>query len=330
MRVSQPTYERVDVIVRSKILLATDTVAVELVARDGSDLPTFDAGAHIDVLLPANIRRPYSLCNKPTDRGRYVIAVKKARPSQGASTYIHDRLQVGDEVKIFPPRNNFPLSASADESIFIAGGIGITPIWSMIQVLEESRRPWKLYYAVRKRGDAAFLEELQALDAADLERIDIRFDEEPGVAMLDIGAIVANNARHGTHFYACGPVQMLDAFELATKTLPKERRHLERFTAPSRPLPSEGARSSYEVVLAKTGLQLDVCSDKSLLDTLLDAGVEIEYSCTEGFCGSCKIKVIQGLPDHRDSVLTEAERARGDTILACCSGSLTERLVLDL
>src|ERR1700723_4707708 len=160
---ANPSHEPLRVLVRSMTLLASETVAVEFVPGDETELPAFEAGAHVDLVLPNGIRRSYSLCNRPTDRNRYVVGVKKANPSRGASGYIHDHLRVGQRIEISRPRNNFPLVRSAERSIFIAGGIGITPIWSMIQTLESERRPWRLYYAARTAEDAAFLAEIRAL-----------------------------------------------------------------------------------------------------------------------------------------------------------------------
>jgi tetrachlorobenzoquinone reductase len=325
----EPSQERIQVLVRSMTLLASDTLAVEFVPSDETELPAFEAGAHVDLLLPNGARRSYSLCNRTTDRNRYVVGVKKANPSRGASSYIHDHLRVGQRIEISRPRNNFPLARAAERSILIAGGIGITPIWSMIQTLESEGKPWKLYYAARTSKDAAFLGELQALGVAHPGCLDIRFDHEPGVAMLDIEAIVNENAGAGAHFYACGPSPMLDAFEAATKSIPEANRHLERFSADTKEA-SEGALTEYEAVLAKSGMTLQITPEKSLLDTLLDAGVNVDFSCMEGICGSCRVAVQEGLPDHRDHVLTEEERARNDTVLVCCCGSRTQRLVLDL
>ena len=167
---AKPSQQQMQVLVRAMTLLAADTLAVELVPSDDVELPAFEAGAHVDLLLPNGIRRSYSLCNRPTDRNRYVVGVKKANPSRGASSYIHDHLRVGQRIEITGPRNNFPLAQAAERSIFIAGGIGITPIWSMIQTLESDGRPWKLFYAARTSKDAAFLRELQALGAAGCQR----------------------------------------------------------------------------------------------------------------------------------------------------------------
>ena len=329
LNAANPSQERIHVLVRSMTFLAADAIAVEFVSSDENELPAFEAGAHIDLLLPNGICRSYSLCNRPTDRNRYVVGVKKANPSRGASTYIHDHLRVGQQIEISRPRNNFPLAQAAVRSIFIAGGIGITPIWSMIQTLESEGRQWKLYYAARTSKDAAFLGELQALSAVHLGHIDIRFDHEPGVAMLDIESIVNENAGKGAHFYACGPSPMLDAFETATESIPETNRHLERFSADAKAA-AEGVLTQYEAVLAKSGMTLQITPEKSLLDTLLDAGINVEFSCMQGICGSCRVAVQEGSPDHRDHVLTEEERTRNDTVLVCCSGSRTRRLVLDI
>lgn len=324
-----PSPDRVPVIVQSITLLARDTLAVEFKPDEGAELPPFSAGAHIDLILPNAIRRSYSLCNPPSDRQRYVVGVKKASPSRGASVYVHDQLRVGQNLLISPPRNNFPLDASARKNIFIAGGIGITPIWSMIQKLEAEGSVWKLYYAVRTRRDAAFCAELEALEAAHPGRVDIRFDHEPGAAMLDLAEIVAKNSGEDVHFYACGPGPLLDAFETATKDLATAYRHLERFTADLTPASAE-ALSHYEVFLAKSGMTLQIGPERSILDAILDAGVHIEYSCMEGVCGSCKVEVLEGAPDHRDLVLSDEERTRQDTMLVCCSGSRGHRLVLNI
>jgi len=173
------------------------------------------------------------------------------------------------------------------------------------------------------------LAELEALEVARPGRVDIRFDHEPGAAMLNLPEIVAKNSGNDVHFYACGPSPMLDAFEAATKDLPPVTRHLERFNADLKPISTQ-AQTRYEVVLAKSGMTLQIGPEKSILDTMLDAGIHVEFSCMEGICGSCKIEVIQGIPDHRDAVLSDEERARNDAIFVCCSGSRSERLVLNI
>jgi ferredoxin-NADP reductase len=321
--------DHLKVVVRSMTLLAKDTLAVELTPENGVELPLFAAGAHVDIRLPSGASRSYSLCNPPDERQRYVIGVKRAVPSREASSYIHDHLRVGQSILISVPRNNFQLDGGARMSIFIAGGIGITPIRSMIHKLERDRHAWKLFYAARTRKDAAFYDELEALEAACPGRVDIRLDHEPGTGMLNLEQIVSQHSGSGVHFYSCGPEPMLDAFELATKHLPSAQCHLERFNAELKPS-SRQSLANYEVFLARSGVTLQIGPEMSILDKILDANINIDFSCMGGVCGSCAVAVIEGVPDHRDHVLTDEERAINNKMLVCCSGSCSERLVLDV
>jgi ferredoxin-NADP reductase len=307
--------------------LARDTSAFEFRPVDGAPLAPFTAGAHVDLVLPNGVRRSYSLCNPQEERHRYVVGVKKATPSRGASIYLHDQLRVGAEIDIALPRNNFPLVESAPHSVLIAGGIGITPIRSMLQRLVALGASWELHYASRTRKDAAFLDELGPLAAADPSQVSLTFDHEPGGRMLDLGEIVAA-APPGSHFYACGPAPMLDAYEAATARLLRERVHLERFTGAGEAVRANG--SGFDVALARSERTLHVSADKSILDVLLDEGVDVAFSCMDGVCGSCKVEVLEGLPDHRDVVLSTEERAANRTMMVCCSRAFSERLVLDL
>jgi ferredoxin-NADP reductase len=294
---------------------------------DGSPLAPFTAGAHVDLMLPNGIRRSYSLCNPQGETHRYVVGVKKASPSRGASVYLHDQLRVGTEIDIAEPRNNFPLIETAPHSVLIAGGIGVTPIFGMLQRLAGIGASWELHYACRTRADGAFLNELQALGSRDVLRVRVNFDHEPGGKMLDLGAIVGA-APPQSHFYACGPAPMLAAFEAATAALAPEQRHIERFTAGE-----DVVRASdvgFEIVLARSNTRLQVPPGKPILDVLLDEGVEIAFSCMEGVCGSCEVAVLDGIPDHRDVILSAEERASNKTMLVCCSGAKSERLVLDI
>lgn len=317
------------VVVRQITLLADATYAIELVPADGEALPAFTAGAHVDLVLPTGIRRSYSLCNAQDERHRYVVGVKKVEPSRGASAYVHDRLRVGQRIAVSPPRNNFRLDEAAAHSVLIAGGIGITPIWAMVQRLHATGASWELHYACRTRKDAAFLDQISRLAGSDGGRLDVRFDHEPGSELLDLGAIVAKRDRPGTHFYACGPGPMLDAFERATIAVDPLRRHLERFSAEPRERAADAA-DGFEVVLARTGQTLTVPKNTSILDVLLDEGIDIPFSCMDGVCGSCKVKVLEGTPDHRDMVLSDDEKAGNGVMMVCCSGSRGPRLKLDL
>jgi tetrachlorobenzoquinone reductase len=307
--------------------LARDASAFDFRPVDGAPLPPFTAGAHVDLILPNGVRRSYSLSNAPAETHRYVVGVKKASPSRGASVYLHEQLRVGAVIEIAPPRNNFPLVEDAPHSVLIAGGIGVTPIWSMIQKLDALGAPWELHYASPTRADAAFVDELEHLTVSDASRLRLAFSREHGGARLDLDEIVAT-APLGSHFYACGPAQMLAAFEQATARLPREQVHLERFGAGNAVAPTVGA--GFEIILARSDRTLEVPAEKSILDVLLDEGVEVAFSCMDGVCGSCKVEVLEGMPDHRDVVLDAEERAVNRTMLVCCSRAISDRLVLDI
>jgi vanillate O-demethylase ferredoxin subunit len=303
---------------------AEDVHTVELRPPQGGELPPFTAGAHIDLHLANGLGRSYSLVNSEGERHRYVIAVQKDRASRGGSRFVHDRLHVGDIVPVSPPRNNFALVEDAKDILLIAGGIGVTPLWCMIQRLEQLQRPWSLVYCVRTHAVAAFLEPLEAL-ARRGARVRFNFDGEPGGQMLDIAALVAATPLD-THLYCCGPLPMLDAFELATAERPREMVHVEYFTPKAAPALEGG----FTVHLQRSNLTLRVPPGRTILETVLEAGVAAACSCLEGVCGTCETAVIEGVPEHRDSYLTEDEHAANRTMMICCSGSKGDRLVLDL
>jgi tetrachlorobenzoquinone reductase len=304
--------------VKSATWEAPSIVSYDLRPLEPGELPPFTAGAHIDLTLPNGLIRSYSLTNPQSERHRYVIAVQKDRASRGGSKWVHENFRPGDILTVNGPRNNFALNEAAEKSLFIAGGIGITPILSMVERLTSLKRDWELIYCARTRADAAFVEVLKG-------NVRFNFDEQPGGTMLDIPAVV-RAAPANAHLYCCGPLPMLEAFEAATAGLPRERVHVEYFTAKEPPAVAGG----FKVVLARTGREFVVPPGKTILDTLLDAGLDIPYSCMEGVCGTCETKVLQGTPDHRDLILTEEEHAAGKVMMICCSGSRSEKLVLDL
>ena len=307
--------------VKSATWEAPAIVSYDLRPLESGELPPFTAGAHVDLTLPSGLIRSYSLTNPQSERHRYVIAVQKDRASRGGSKWVHENFRPGDVLTVNGPRNNFVLNETAEKTLFIAGGIGITPILSMIERLSSLGRDWELVYCARKRADTAFAEQLGAWGS----RVKFNFDEEPGGRMLDIAATV-RAAPPNAHLYCCGPLPMLSAFESATADLPRERVHVEYFTAKEPP----AVQGGFKVVLAKTGREFVVAPGKTILDTLLDAGLDIPYSCMEGVCGTCETKVLEGTPDHRDLILTEEEHAAGKIMMICCSGSKSEKLVLDL
>lgn len=306
--------------VKSASWEAPNILSYELWSEDGGELPPFTAGAHIDLNLPNGLVRSYSLLNSQAERHRYVIAVQKDRASRGGSKWVHENLRVGDVLPVGAPRNNFALNEGAEKSIFIAGGIGITPILSMIERLTAIGRGWQLYYCARTRAGTPFLSMLETMP-----QVRLNFDEEPGGKMLDIEAVV-RSVPSGGHLYCCGPIPMLEAFERVTKGLARECVHVEYFTAAEPPAKEGG----FKVVLAKSGRELTVPAGKTILDALRDNGIELQFSCTEGICGTCETRVLEGIPDHRDRILTDAERAANDKMMICCSGSRSEKLVLDL
>jgi tetrachlorobenzoquinone reductase len=303
---------------------AEGTCSFELRAPDGGEIAPFTAGAHIEMHLAPGLTRSYSLLNSQNERLRYRIAVNKDSKSRGGSRFMHEVLRVGDFVESSFPRNNFPLNEAAENSVFVVGGIGITPVLSMLRRLVELGRAHQLYYCVRSRPMAAFLEELSTLRSRSSEHF-IRFDQEPGVGLLDIAAVVSGVSA-GTHLYCCGPTTMLDAFDKATAGYDPARVHVESFVARQEAATDGG----FDVVLAKSGSVLRVPAGKTILQVLLDAGVNAPYSCMEGACGSCETAVLEGIPDHRDAVLSREEQARNRTMMICCSGARSARLVLDL
>ena len=300
----------------------------EFRAADGSDLPSFTAGSHIDLHLPNGLVRSYSLTNSQDERHRYVVGIARDRNSRGGSRYIHDQLKVGDVLKVTPPRNLFPIAEDASLSILIGGGIGVTPIVSMVGRLSDLGRRWRLHYASRSRAEAAFVDRLGEYGDA----VDFHFDDEAG-GFLDLDALIgdASDRTPGqtpgqTHFYCCGPTPMLSAFTDATRDIDPACVHVEHFS----PVEEVATEGGFLVELAKTGRTLAVPEGSTILETLRNAGLNPLCSCQQGVCGSCETTVLAGEPDHRDAVLSDEERAANDTMMICCSGSKSSRLVLDL
>ncbi|BBU33039.1 oxidoreductase (plasmid) [Burkholderia sp. THE68] len=302
------------------IRYAADDINVYEIRRpDNAALPRAEPGAHIDVHMPSGLMRQYSLVTADGDERAYLIGIKRDRASRGGSRFMHEQLRVGQMLDIGGPRNNFPLCETASHTVLIAGGIGITPIWCMAQRLMRLNRSFELHYACRERSEAAFLDTLTALPQARLH-----FDSEQEGRVLDMPGIVAR-APEGSHFYCCGPQPMLKGYEDATASIDQERVHVEYF-APRAVAACDGG---FVVQLHRTGQQFEVPAGKTILQVLRESGVAAPYSCEEGICGACQVDVVEGTPDHRDSVLTEREQASSRTMLICCSGSKSGRLVID-
>jgi len=301
---------------------ARDTNLYEFCPLDGAPLPAAEAGAHIDLFLPGNLARQYSLVHPGAAPESYTIGVKRDAQGRGGSRHIHDSLRVGAVLPVGGPRNNFPLAETAAPSVLIAGGIGITPIWCMAQALDQAGRDWTLHYSARSREDAAFLDVLDGRAG-----VHLLFDDESGGAFLDLAAIVAA-APADAHFYCCGPAPMLQAYQRVTADLPPEHVHLEFFDAPKPEARADDG--AFTVELARSGRSVTVPEGTSILDALREAGLDLMSSCEAGICGICETRVLSGIPDHRDMVLTDAEHAANDRMMICCSRALSDRLVLDL
>ncbi|MEV7384524.1 MULTISPECIES: PDR/VanB family oxidoreductase [unclassified Streptomyces] len=310
------TYEA-ELVVSERVPAADGVLALTLRHPLGEELPGWEPGAHLDVLLGPELERQYSLCGNPGDRTAWRVAVLREPDGRGGSAYVHEQLGVGDKVRVRGPRNHFRLEP-ASRYRFVAGGIGITPVLPMLAAAEAAGAEWTLLYGGRTRQSMAFTDELAQYGG---ERITVAPQDETG--LLDLGPVL-DDVPDGTLVYCCGPGPLLDAVEerCAAGVL-----RVERFR-PKEQL--EGAEREFEVVLAQSGRSLTVAPGVSVLDTVRAAGVEVLFSCTEGTCGTCETDVLEGTPDHRDSVLTEEERAGGETMLICVSRCRGERLVLDL
>ncbi|WP_028811326.1 PDR/VanB family oxidoreductase [Streptomyces flavidovirens] len=295
---------------------AEGVVELRLEALDTADLPAWTPGAHVDLVLPSGLIRQYSLCGDPADRSTYILATRLIEDGRGGSREVHEQLHEGAEVEVRGPRNRFPLT-EAPSYLFVAGGIGITPVLPMLRAAEAAGADWKLLYGGRSRASMPYVEEIGKLAAP--ERVTIVAEDEAG--RPDVAAALAD-AAEGTAVYCCGPEPLMAA---VTEALPAGRTlHLERFTpgAPS------GAAGAFEVELRRTGRTVSVPADGTVLAAVRPEVPGVSYSCEQGFCGTCQQRVLEGEIDHRDELLTDSERA--DSMLICVSRAYGDRLVLDL
>jgi ferredoxin-NADP reductase len=299
---------------------AKDINLYELAPLGGASLPDAAPGSHIDFHLPNGLIRSYSLISAGVRPVVYTVAIKRDEASRGGSAFVHESLRVGMAIKITAPCNNFELDESAAHSTFIAGGIGITPIRAMAERVSALGRSWSLFYSCRDRDDAAFLFEFEGRP-----NVKLHFDSEHGGKHMEIAAIVAG-VPAGGHVYCCGPAPMLHAFEAAAKDMPPDQVHVEYFNATQ----DKATAGGYWVELARTGARFQIPPGHTILQVLEKNGIDIAYSCQAGVCGTCEVAVLSGVPDHRDEVLSEADKADGHRMMICCSGSLGEVLVLDL
>lgn len=300
--------------------------AFELGREDGADLLPFTAGAHIDLHLAAGLIRQYSLCNAPSQRDRYVIAVKKEAESRGGSHALHDAVKVGDCLHVTGPRNHFPLADSASEHLLLAGGIGVTPLLSMARSLMAAGQKFRLHYFARSPMHAAFVDELHGNEWAGAVEFHLGLQ---GDALCEKLRFLLGEHRKDAHVYVCGPRPFMDlVIETASHAYPAGAIHHEYFSADTAAQAKPGA--DFTVHCKRSGTSFDVGQDESLLNVLTRHGVHVEVMCEQGVCGTCLTGVLEGRPDHRDAFLTGDERAANDKMLVCCSRSLDRRLVLDL
>ncbi|WP_326727544.1 PDR/VanB family oxidoreductase [Streptomyces phaeochromogenes] len=308
-----------ELVVERRDLAAEGVLALTLRHPLGEELPAWEPGAHIDVVLGPDLERQYSLCGDPADRHSWRVAVLREPDGRGGSAHVHGQLEAGDKVRVRGPRNHFALQPSPRYR-FVAGGIGITPILPMLAEAEAAGAEWTLLYGGRTRNSMAFAEELS------LYGDKVRFAPQDESGLLDLAAELGT-PQSDTLVYCCGPGPLLDAVEERCAEWPKGSLHVERFQPK---VQETGADTEFEVVLERSGHTLTVPADVSVLDTVRSAGVEVLFSCTEGTCGTCETDVLEGTPDHRDSVLTDEEREAGETMLICVSRCRGKRLVLDL
>lgn len=310
---------------------ADGVVSLELRPAPGAPaFPPFAAGAHIDLHLPNGLVRSYSLLHPASlssEHGCYTVAVLHDRHSRGGSRYVHEQLRVGAALPISAPRNHFALHEDAAASVLVAGGIGITPILGMLERLIALGKPVDVIYCARSRTEAAFGERIAALSAQAAVPVHWHLDDERG-APPDLAALLAGRPA-ATHFYCCGPGPMLDAFERACTALGYVNHHVERFAA-NAPAPAADDQAGYQVELVRSSRTLDVPAGANLLDVLLAAGVDRDFSCREGVCGSCETRVLGGEVDHHDSILSKSERDANKTMMVCVSGCKRGPLRLDL
>ncbi|MFA3838021.1 PDR/VanB family oxidoreductase [Streptomyces aureus] len=285
---------------------------------EGQGLPAWEPGAHLDLVLPSGLIRQYSLCGDPEDTSSYTVATRLIADGRGGSREVHEQLQEGSEIEVRGPRNRFPLAAGAPSYVFVAGGIGITPILPMLRALEARGADWRLLYAGRTRASMPFLEEAEKL-GGERGRVSVVAEDEDG--RPDLAGLLADSAPD-TAVYCCGPEGLMEAVAAA---LPGHcELHLERFA----PHTSADGNGPFEVELRRSGRTVPVLAGTSVLAAVRAEVPNVSYSCEQGFCGTCQQRVLEGEIDHRDELLTDSER--DDSMLICVSRARGERLVLDL
>ncbi|MFD1009459.1 PDR/VanB family oxidoreductase [Oceanisphaera ostreae] len=310
--------------------LTDDIIGLTFESCTGEALPCWQPGAHVELALEPflnvgdstsndTILRHYSLCGDPSNSQQWKIAILKEENGRGGSQFIHNKVKVGDVIKVSEPRNHFSFN-SRKKCLFIAGGIGITPILPMIRQAQAEGIDWRLVYLSRERNRLAFLDQLGGYDST---RVILHGDKEDGPISL---ATLLADCDGDTCVYSCGPKRLLDALEESAAAQSEWALYIERFS--SGPIDTTGA--SFDVVINSTGQRFSITEGESILVVLRAAGINIPISCRNGVCGSCETGVLSGVPDHRDSILSPEEREENNFMMLCVSRAFTPELVLDL
>ena len=328
--VEHPLGQALSLLVQQVAWEAEGVISLRLVDPSRADLPPWRPGAHLNVKTPSGLVRQYSLFGDATDRSSYGVAVLLAEQGRGGSRELHNSVLVGRTLRVRGPRNHFELE-DAPSYLFLAGGIGITPILAMVREVSRRGLPWQLFYGGRSRSSMAFLCELETIGGSNVQVV-----PQQDKGMLDLRAVL-RGAPQDAAVYCCGPEGMLRAAEEhCRELLPPNALRLERFGAP-RSAARAGVSAApqvdgggFEVELRRTGAVLPVPADRTLLDVVREAVPDVLYSCEDGFCGSCETHVLEGVPEHHDSILTTRQQEKGDTMMICVGRSKSARLVLDL
>lgn len=310
-------------LVRDMTVEAQDVLRLGLVDEASVKLPEWEPGAHLTLELANGLTRQYSLCGDPADRNRYEVAILHDKHGRGGSKFVHTTLRPGDHVTAHGPKNHFQFERAA-RYVFVAGGIGITPILPMVELADRLGAEFTVLYGGRNQQSMSFQSRLARFG----DRVQLFFDDVHG--LIDLEHALAYPCPD-TLLYCCGPESLISAVIAGSTTWNPNAIRFERFSAQ---LPTQFQNDTeavgFEVELGSSGTSLIVPADRSVLDVLLEAGVDIPYDCTEGICGSCEVRVTEGEVDHRDIVLTAAERAENQLMMVCCSRARSRRLVLDL
>jgi vanillate O-demethylase ferredoxin subunit len=308
-------------------IIAEGIRLLKLSPHDGSLLPAWEPGSHIDLHLDSGMIRQYSLCGSCADTSTYEIAVKREPESRGGSKFVHESLSVGSQLSISAPRNHFITSAEAGHNLLVAGGIGITPIISMARQFHDQHHAFELLYFTRSEAHTAFRDELASGPLNGSCRLFFGLERDAVEATLDDAL---RSRQDGSHLYLCGPQLFMETVRMvaARHGWPDDAVHLEYFAAAA---PSDAEpRTSFDVKLARSDKTFTIPADKTIVDVLREHGTDVETSCEQGVCGTCIVKVLEGSPDHRDCFLTAQEHAKGDCMAMCVSRSRSNLLVLDL